>query len=213
MQEPLRIITSFLQLLEVKFSGLVDDAGKKYIQFAVDGANRMKNLIQDLLQFARLGSGSLEITDVDMNEVLRDVMSLFHTEIIETNAAVQFAHLPVIKAGKNTMLQLMQNLIGNALKFRSEKKPEINISAEEKPTEWLFSIRDNGIGIEEKYKEKIFIIFQKLHLNTEFQGTGIGLSICQKIVERYNGKIWVESELGKGSVFKFTIPKMIVNNK
>ena len=207
LQEPLRIVSSYLQLFEAKYYDQVDETGKKYIEFAVDAAERMKTLIRDLLQYSRIGAESLELIDVDMNEVIKDVLILLHNEITETNTQIVNETLPIIKAGKTAMLQLLQNLIGNAIKFRSSQTPIIKITAEEKEKEWLFSIKDNGIGIDPQYAEKIFIVFQRLHTTNEYKGTGIGLSICSKIMERYHGKIWVESELGKGATFHFMMPK------
>ena len=209
LQEPLRMVSSFMQLFEKKYAGIVDEAGKKYIHFAVDGAERMKALIKDLLQYSRAGSGSLEIIQVNMNEVLKEVLLLFKNEIYQVDAEIKYGNLPTILAGKSAMIQLMQNLIGNALKYRRKENPEVEISAEENEQEWIIHVRDNGIGIESQYFEKIFIIFQRLHNKDEYSGTGIGLSVCKKIVERYKGKIWVVSEPGKGSVFSFSIPKAI----
>ena len=207
LQEPLRMVTSFMQLIQNKYSDIIDETGKKYIHFAVDGADRMKVLIQDLLQYSRVGSGSLQIHPVDMNHIMKEVLLLFKNEIYEIDADIIVEPLPVIHADKSAMLQLMQNLIGNALKYRSAEKPTVIISAAETEFEWLISVKDNGIGIDEAYSEKIFVIFQRLHTKDVYSGTGIGLAICKKIIERYAGKIWVESTLNKGAVFKFTIPK------
>jgi PAS domain S-box-containing protein len=207
LQEPLRMVSSFMQLFEKKYERLVDETGKKYIQFAVDGAERMKLLIRDLLQYSRAGSGSLEIKQVNMNVVLKEVLLLFKNEIYQVDAEIKYGNLPIIQAGKSAMIQLMQNLIGNALKYRREEKPVVEISGVETDQEWIIHIKDNGIGIEPRYFEKIFIVFQRLHNKNEYGGTGIGLSVCKKIVERYKGRIWVASEPGKGSVFSFSIPK------
>jgi PAS domain S-box-containing protein len=207
LQEPLRMITNFLQLFEKKYQDVVDETGKKYIHFAVDGAIRMKELIRDLLQYSRAGSGSLEITEVDMNAIMKDVLLLFRNELYQTNVSVTITDLPVIKAGRTSMIHLMQNLISNAIKFKGVKDPYIVVSGEETPAEWIINVKDNGIGIGPEFTEKIFIVFQRLHRKEEYEGTGIGLSICKKIVERYKGKIWVESKLGQGACFKFSIPK------
>ena len=208
LQEPLRMITNFLQLFEKKYQDIVDETGKKYIHFAVDGALRMKELIKDLLQYSRAGSGSLEITDVEMNAVMKDVLLLFRNEVYQTNVSIAINDLPVIKAGRTAMIHLMQNLISNAIKFKGALDPKIEISSEETEQDWIISVKDNGIGIDPEFSEKIFIVFQRLHRKDEYDGTGIGLSICKKIVERYKGKIWVESRLGEGACFKFSIPKM-----
>ena len=142
-----------------------------------------------------------------MNGVLKEVLLLFKNEIYQVDAEIKYGNLPIIQAGKSAMIQLMQNLIGNALKYRREEKPVVEISGEETDQEWIIHIKDNGIGIEPRYFEKIFIVFQRLHNKNEYGGTGIGLSVCKKIVERYKGRIWVASEPGKGSVFSFSIPK------
>ncbi len=207
LQEPLRMVSSFLQLLEKKYNGQLDDTARKYIHFSVDGADRMKRLINDLLQYSRLGTASLDVAPVDMNEVLADVLRLFKNEVHTIDAEIIVENLPVIYAGKPAMAQLMQNLIGNALKYRSKEKPVITISGKKGENEWTFTVKDNGIGIDSKYMEKIFVIFQRLHNKDEYGGTGIGLAICKKIIERYQGKIWVESEPGNGSKFIFAIPK------
>ncbi len=207
LQEPLRMVSSFLQLLQRKYNDQLDDTAHRYIHFSVDGAERMKRLINDLLQYSRAGTASLDIVPVDMNEVMADVLMLFKNEVHTIDAEITVENLPVIYAGKSSMSQLIQNLVGNAIKYRSKEKPVIKISAKEQGDEWVFTIADNGIGIDSKFNEKIFIIFQRLHNKDEFNGTGIGLAICKKIIERYKGKIWVESEFGKGSKFIFAIPK------
>jgi two-component system CheB/CheR fusion protein len=208
LQEPLRMITNFLQLFEKKYQGMVDDTGKKYIQYAVGGATRMKDLIRDLLQYSHAVSGSLELTEVDMNKVMQEIVVLFDAEMKQKNIPIVFAGLPIIKAVHISMMQLMQNLIGNALKYHGKSDPIIIVSAEETNTVWIFSVKDNGIGIDPIYAEKIFMPFQRLHLREHYEGTGIGLSICKKIIDRLKGKIWVESTLGGGACFKFSIPKM-----
>lgn len=208
LQEPLRMVSSFLQLLEKKYKPQLDDTAGKYIHFAVDGAERMKKLILDLLQYSRVGTGTLEVTAVNMNEVIEEVMLLFKEDIKLKGASIDVATLPVIQAGKTAMVQLMQNLVGNALKYCHENIPiNLRISVEEKEQHWQFAVEDNGIGIDLRFKDKIFIVFQRLHNKDEYSGTGIGLAICKKIVERYQGEIWVESQLGLGSKFCFTIAK------
>ncbi|MEO6548270.1 MAG: PAS domain S-box protein [Ferruginibacter sp.] len=208
LQEPLRMVSSFLQLLQMKYAGLLDETAGKYIHFAVDGANRMKQLINDLLHYSRIGSGAVEREPVNMNTVLSEVLSVFKNEILTIEAEIVANNLPVILAGESAMSQLMQNLVGNALKYRGTAKPVIVIDGKEDDMEWTFTVKDNGIGIDQKFNSKIFILFQRLHHKDEFSGTGIGLAICKKIIERYNGKIWVESEFGKGSKFIFVIPKI-----
>ncbi|MEO6613796.1 MAG: CHASE3 domain-containing protein [Chitinophagaceae bacterium] len=210
LQEPLRMVSSFLHLLEKKMEGKLDDSAKQYIGFAVDGAERMKNLIQDLLRYSRVGTSKESITDVDCNEILESVRSVLSLTIRETGATLLVKNLPVIKAIPAQILQLFQNLVGNAIKYHGEAPSLIEVDCTEKEKSWEFSVKDNGIGIDPRFFDKIFIIFQRLHNKTDYAGTGIGLSICKKIVERHGGNIWVESSPGNGSRFYFTIPKTSV---
>ena len=211
LQEPLRMVSSFLKLLEQKYQPLLDDTATKYIHFAVDGAQRMKSLINDLLEYSRTGTNKDIAADTDMNEVMGEVMNIMQSAIAEHQAVVEIAPLPVLAGtSKLQMFQLMQNLLGNSLKYRSDKKPVIKIDVADEGSEWVFSVSDNGIGFDQKFSEKIFIIFQRLHNKNEFSGTGIGLSICKKIVEKHNGKIWVHSTPDEGSIFYFSIPKQII---
>jgi len=207
LQEPLRMVTSFLQKFEQKYAPIVDETGKKYIHFAVDGAERMRILINDLLKYTSANSDRFERVLVDMNEVVIDVLQLHRERIVENSIEIITDPLPVILAGKVSMSQLIQNLVGNGIKYCNREKAIIKISVTENTNEWEFSVTDNGIGISPDYYQKIFIIFQRLHQKHQYSGTGIGLSICKKIVESYKGRIWVESVLGEGSNFKFTIPK------
>jgi PAS domain S-box-containing protein len=206
LQEPLRMITSYLQLIEQRFTGQLDSDAREFIGFAVDGAARMKSLIIDLLTYSRVQRAKLEFAPVSMESVLNQVKSNLHVTITELNAIITNDTLPEITANEGQMIQLMQNLIGNALKFRREMPPKIQVSVEKGKTEWTFAVRDNGIGIDEEYKDRIFVIFQRLHGRDQHPGTGIGLAVCKKIVERHNGRIWVESKLGEGATFFFTIP-------
>lgn len=207
LQEPLRMITSFLSLLEEEAQTQLDDTAKAYIRFAVDGAARMKKLIDALLEYSRLGVNKENITQVDCNEVVANALQLLALKIKESGATIQVKPLPIIKGVEPQLQQLFQNLIGNALKYHNHTAPQIEIGCTEEPAKWTFYIKDNGIGIDPKYFEKIFIVFQRLHDKTEYSGTGIGLAVCKKIVEKHGGKIWVQSEAGKGSTFYFTIPK------
>ncbi|MEI8058619.1 MAG: ATP-binding protein [Ferruginibacter sp.] len=177
LQEPLRMVSSFIQLFEKKYSDTVDDTGKQYIRFAVDGAERMKTLIRDLLQYSRAGSGPLEIIDVDMNEVMKEVQMIFRNETINMHVDIIIQHLPVIRANTSTMLQLMQNLVGNAIKYNDKERPIIKVSGSENDTEWIISVKDNGIGIDPEFSDKIFVIFKRLHAKDKYSGTGIGLSV------------------------------------
>jgi len=209
LQEPLRMVSSFLKLLEKKYKGQLDDTANKYIHFAVDGADRMKKLILNLLEYSRVGSSDYVIADTDMNEVMDDVLHTFKSALKELDATVTVvSSLPVLpNTRKLQMGQLMQNLVGNALKYHGDAKPIITIDVIENESEWVFTVKDNGIGIDQQYSEKIFIIFQRLHNQDEYSGTGVGLSVCKKIVEKHGGKIWVDSSPGEGSTFFFTYPK------
>jgi len=206
LQEPLRMIASYLQLLQRKYQGKLDEKADKYIYFAVDGASRMQVLINDLLEFSRVTTKAREFEPVDCEFTLNQVLSDLEVPIKENEATISYNPLPEIMADYIQLAQVFQNLISNAIKFRSRETPKIHISAEKEGDRWLFSVQDNGIGIDPKYSERIFEIFKRLHKKEEYPGTGIGLSICKKIVERHGGHIWVESELGKGSTFYFTLP-------
>ena len=206
LQEPLRMIGSYLQLLQRRYYGELDDKADKYIDFAVDGASRMQNLINDLLEFSRVTTRAREFESTDCELILNHVLSNLEISIKESEAVISHSHLPSLIADSTQLAQVFQNLISNAIKFRSEKIPEINISAREECDEWLFSVADNGIGIDPKHCERIFEVFKRLHKRREYPGTGIGLSICKKIIERHGGHIWVESEQGEGSIFYFTLP-------
>ncbi|MGB9939098.1 AAA family ATPase [Methanosarcina sp.] len=206
LQEPLRMITSYLQLLQRKYQGELDDKADKYINFAVDGASRMQSLINDLLEFSRVTTKAREFEPVECELILDRVLSDLEISIKENKAIISYDPLPEVIADNTQLAQVFQNLISNAIKFRSKELPEIYISAEKKEDQWLFSVSDNGIGIDPKYSDRIFEVFKRLHKREEYPGTGIGLSICKKIVERHGGNIWVESEPGKGSTFYFTLP-------
>jgi PAS domain S-box-containing protein len=208
LQEPLRMVSSFLQLLEKKYKAQLDDPAKQYIHFAVDGSERMKVLINDLLKFSRVGTGTDERASINCAEIAEGLLQVYEQKIGETGATINVGKLPVILGNRTQIEQLFQNLIGNAIKYRGKEPPVISIGAE--PTEdgkWKFHVKDNGIGIESKFFEKVFVIFQRLHGKNEYSGTGIGLAICKKIVERHGGKIWIESVPGKGSTFYFTLAK------
>jgi PAS domain S-box-containing protein len=207
LQEPLRMVSSFLQLLEKKYKDKIDSTASQYIHFAVDGSERMKILINDLLKFSRLGNNTEGQVMVDCNEVSKNVLNVYQQTIKNSNAVVRFSNMPVVRGQKTQIEQLFQNLIGNALKYRGSDPPVIDVGCREYANHYEFFVKDNGIGIDKKYFNKIFIIFQRLHGKNEFGGTGIGLAICKKIAELHGGKIWVESEPGKGSTFYFTLLK------
>lgn len=208
LQEPLRMITSFLAQLERKYGDVLDEKARQYIHFATDGAKRMRQIILDLLDFSRVGRVDTEREEVDLNELLQNEIRYFNRQIKEINAEIKWDKMPVIIASKGPLKQVFHNLIGNGLKYQREgNRPEVVISAEETETYWKFSVQDNGIGINPEYSEKIFNIFQRLHNRDEYEGTGVGLAICKKVVEDHGGEIWVESEEGIGSTFHFTIKK------
>jgi PAS domain S-box-containing protein len=211
LQEPLRMVTSFLTQLEKKYGDVIDEKGKKYIAFAVDGAKRMRQIILDLLEFSRVGRTEDTNEELDLNELVEDIKILFRKQIEEKNAVIQVDRLPVINAYKTPMRQVFQNLISNALKYtRTDVACYIHIAVKESEKEWQFEVSDNGIGIAQEFYDKIFIIFQRLHNREEFSGTGMGLAVTKKIIENDGGKIWVRSEEGKGTGFYFTILKNIV---
>jgi PAS domain S-box-containing protein len=207
LQEPLRTVTSFLHLFEKKYSNLVDSTAKKYIDFAVNGAERMKYLIRDLLEYSSSGKGLEEYTEVDLNLVVSDITQLFEISNTETDVEYQIGKMPVVSAMNFKLHQVFQNLIGNAIKYRGPENLKIEISAKELDQEWQISVKDNGIGIEPQYHEAIFELFNRLHSIEDYSGTGIGLAVCKKIVEMHGGKIYVQSNLNQGAEFIFTLPK------
>jgi PAS domain S-box-containing protein len=206
LQEPLRMVTSFVQLLQHRYQGKLDKDADEFISYAVDGASHMQRLINDLLKYSRVGTHGKTLEPTNFNIVISHALSNLSKTIKENNAIINIDHLPTISADYMQLVQLFQNLISNAIKYHSKKQPEILIRAINKGDFWLFSVRDNGIGIDKEYNDKIFTIFQRLHNKSKYPGTGIGLSICKKIVERHGGRIWVESKPGQGSTFYFTIP-------
>jgi light-regulated signal transduction histidine kinase (bacteriophytochrome) len=175
--------------------------------YIVDGAARMKQLIEDLLAYSRVGTRSREFHPVAVDAALRRALGNLRAAVEEASASISYEGLPTLEADEVQLTQLFQNLIGNALKFRSASVPRIDVSASETDREWEFAVKDNGLGIEPAYFERIFMVFQRLHSKGEYPGTGIGLAICKKVVERHGGRIWVESQLGAGSCFRFTLPK------
>ncbi|WP_373496117.1 ATP-binding protein [Aquiflexum sp.] len=208
LQEPLRMITGFLAQLEKNYNDKLDERGKKYIYFAVDGAQRMRKIIQDVLEYSRIGKKEEEKEPVDVHVIVDEICELNKRCIKEKSALILKKNLPSIHSFKTPLLQVFQNLIGNALKYsRSDVKPEIWISAEEAPTRWIFSVKDNGIGINPEYHDRIFILFQRLHSKGEYEGTGMGLAIVKKIVDKLGGEIWLDSVEGHGTTFYFTVPK------
>ena len=222
LQEPLRMVASYVQLLAKDYGDKLDADADEYIGYAVDGARRMQRLIDDLLAFSRVGTRGQQFQPVDCNQLLQDVLLGLKLAIEESGASITYAELPTIMADRGQVYQLLQNLIANALKFRGDAPPHIhvsatwhaggegantgpNISSDEGPS-WVFAVADNGIGIDPQYSERVFVIFQRLHSRAQYSGTGIGLAICKKIVERHGGRIWVDSTLDQGATFYFRLP-------
>jgi PAS domain S-box-containing protein len=213
LQEPLRMVSSYVQLIAKRYAGKLDTDADEFIGFAVDGADRMHRMINDLLQYSRVNTRAKPFEPTDTEAVVNDALVNLQVAIEDTHAVITHDPLPTVLGDGSLLAQVFQNLIGNALKFRGDETPRVHISARRLPTlqagedrGWVFSVRDHGIGIDPQYFDRIFRIFQRLHTRAEYSGTGIGLAICKKIVERHGGSIWVESEPGKGSTFYFTIP-------
>lgn len=206
LQEPLRMITSYLQLVERRYAEQLDNDGREFIGFAVDGASRLKALINDLLAYSRVQSQEKDFALLDVNRIYDQAIKNLEISIEETGAQITHDPLPEVMGSENLLTLLFQNLISNAIKYRREEAPAIHVGCNRQGREWHFTVRDNGVGIEPEYLERIFIIFQRLHSKDEYSGTGIGLAICKKVVERHDGRIWVESTVGQGSTFHFTIP-------
>lgn len=209
MQEPLRMITSFLQLFKKKYQNQIDETAEQYLHFVMDGADRMKRLITDLLEYSRIGSNKGILETIDTAALMQEVEEVFVNRIAECEATIICKGLPVIRGNKTQLFQLFQNLVGNALKYIGNEKPVVIVEGLEEEQQFLFLVSDNGIGIKPMFFEKIFVLFQRLHHKHQYGGTGIGLSVCKKIVEKHGGKIWVTSEPDKGSTFYFTISKEI----
>ncbi len=207
LQEPLRMISSYTQLLEMRYKNKLDSDANDFIHYAVDGSKRMQRLINDLLSYSRVGTRGKSFDPTDCEVVLNQALENLKIAIEKSGANVTYDLLPTLKADDRQLIQLFQNLIDNALKFRGDEPPKIHISASQNGNGWKFSVKDNGMGIDPKHKERIFIIFQRLNKRSDYPGTGIGLAICTRIVDRHGGKIWVKSKTGKGSTFHFTLPK------
>ncbi|OLE67334.1 MAG: hypothetical protein AUI36_06670 [Cyanobacteria bacterium 13_1_40CM_2_61_4] len=206
LQEPLRVVASYVQQLAERYQDKLEAEANELISYALDGAKRMQQLIVDLLAYSRIETTGQEFAPTDCEGVLQRVLGDLRVAIEESGAEVTHDPLPQVMADNVQLGQGLQNLLGNAIKFRSQEPPRIHVSARQEGQQWVFSVRDNGIGINPRYAERIFGIFERLHPRTEYPGTGIGLAICKKIVERHGGQIWVESEPGKGAAFFFTLP-------
>jgi PAS domain S-box-containing protein len=205
LQEPLRQVASFVQLLARRYQGQLDAQADEFIGYAVEGATRLQRLIHDLLVYSQIGWGQ-EFAATDCEAVLTRTLRALQIAIEESGAVVTHDPLPTVWGDAVQLGHVLQNLIGNALKFRGEAPPRIHLSARPEEGQWMFSVRDNGIGLEPQYAERIFLLFQRLHTRAQYQGTGIGLAVCKKVIERHGGRIWVESEPGQGTTFFFTIP-------
>ena len=206
LQEPLRMVASYTELIAKRYKGKLDAEADEFISYAVDGANRMRALINDLLVYSRMGTGGKEFAPTSMQTVLDVALSNLQVAIRESGAEITHNAMPTVMADGSQLVQVLQNLIGNAITFRRESPPRVHIAAERRGDEWVLSVRDNGIGIDSKYFHRLFTMFQRLHARNEYPGTGIGLAIVKKIVERHLGRVWVESQPGQGSTFYFTIP-------
>jgi PAS domain S-box-containing protein len=206
LQEPLRMVASYLQLLQRRYKGKLDKDADEFIDYAIDGTHRMKRLIEDLLKYSRAGRNLAAATPLHSEDALREALRNLKTAIEESHAQVTWDSLPRVSGEEVQLVQLFQNLVGNAIKYRGERTPQVHISARRSDSGWIFSVADNGIGIEAQYFDRIFAVFQRLHRRHEYEGTGIGLAICKRILQQHGGRIWVESEFGKGTTFFFELP-------
>ena len=208
LQEPLRMVSSYTQLLAKRYKGRLDSDADEFIGFAVDGCNRMQGLIQDLLAYSRAGANGKALREISGENALKVALTNLRTSVEQSGAVVTHDSLPAIRTDETLLTQVFQNLVGNAIKYRRAESPQVHVSASKNGgNEWIFSVRDNGLGIDPQYFDRIFILFQRLHGRDEFEGTGIGLAICKKILERLGGRIWVESQPEKGSTFYFALPE------
>ena len=205
------MVTTYLGLLEAKYSDKLDDKAKQYMEFAVEGGSRARALIQDLLEFSRVDTQGRPFQNTNMEIVLDTVLENLSIRIKEERAYIVREHLPIIMADEGQMVQLLQNLVSNAIKFHGNGSPVVHISYQDRGSEHLFSVKDNGIGIDSVYQDKVFAPFQRLHSRDEYEGTGMGLAIAKKIVERHGGRIWFESVVGEGTTIYFTIPDSVRN--
>lgn len=208
LQEPLRMVASYVQLLQKKYANQLDAKGAEYCSFAVEGAVRMQDMIHDLLQYSRIDTKGEPFRPTDLEIVLRNTLASLGADIETSGAEITHEDLPTVIADPSQMKVLFQNLIGNAIKFRSIEPPLIQVRVQKQAGEWLFSVKDNGIGIDPRYTQRIFDVFERLHRRGEYPGTGMGLAVCKKIVERHGGRIRAESQVGRGSTFFFTIPAL-----
>ena len=209
MQEPLRMIASYLQLIERRYRDRLDADGQEFIGYAVDGAKRMQALIQDMLAYSRVGTKGRPPAPVEARDVVKVAREHLRLAIEEAGAEIEVGELPQVQGDAAQLVQLVQNLLSNAIKFRGSAAPRIRIDCSTDESGWCFAVRDNGIGVAPEYAERIFGMFQRLHSRTAYPGTGIGLALCKRIVERHGGRLWVEPAEGGGSVFRFTLPRAV----
>lgn len=208
LNEPLRSITGYIQLLSKRHSQSLDEQGRHYVDKIENASKKLQEMIAGVLDYSRLGNQKRELAPVDCNEMIGEVLAGLEAAIGETHAEIKCSKLPIVKGDRIQLMRVFQNLISNAIKFQKHKVPVVSISAKRQAGFFLFSVKDNGIGIDPKHFDSIFVIFKRLHSREEFKGSGVGLSVCKKIVESHGGKIWVKSESGKGTTFNFTIPCM-----
>ncbi len=206
LQEPLRVVVGYVQLLERRYKDRLDADADQFIHYIVDGVTRMQQLITDLLNYSRIGTRGKPFQPTDVRKVLDRALANLQKVVEESGAMITCDSLPSVQGDEIQLVQLFQNLIGNGIKFRGERPPEIDVSARRDGDHWVFAVRDNGIGIERQYWEQIFVIFRRLHTRQKYAGTGIGLAICKRIVERHGGRIWLDSQPGQGTTFYFTLP-------
>ena len=206
LQEPLRMVTSYLELIEDRYDDALDEDGQEFLEFAVDGADRMREMIEGLLEYSRVDTDGDSIEPIDLTVVLDDVLDDLQLQIEERNATITTGSLPTVAGDASQLRQLFQNLLSNAIEYSGDGSPRVHISAERDDTDWTVSVRDEGIGIEPDDSDRVFEVFQRLHTREESSGTGIGLALCRRIVERHGGDIWVDSESGEGTTFSFTLP-------
>jgi chemotaxis family two-component system sensor kinase Cph1 len=206
LQEPLNQVANYVQLLEMRYQNQLDEDANEFITYAVEGVSLMQTLIDDVLAYSKVDMQAIEFQLTEVETALERALTNLRKRISETGAVITYDELPTLMADSTQLMQLFQNLIGNAIKFRSDKPPEIHVGAIRTEDEWLFSVKDNGIGFDPQFSNRIFVIFQRLHTRDEYPGTGMGLAICKKIVECHRGRIWVESQVGEGATFYFTFP-------
>ena len=213
MREPLRTVSGFLKLLEKRYKGKLDEKAEEYISFTIDSVARMDMVLKDPLEFSRLGAKAHHMKPLNCSVVFEQAIHNLRSAIEESGAEITYDLLPTVMANESQITSLFQNLLSNSMKFRGKEKLRIHVSAEQKDNQWVFSVQDNGIGIDPKFFDRIFVIFQKLYTKQEYEGTGVGLTLCRKIVELHGGRIWVESEPGKGATFYFALPLLDIPPK